>query len=220
MATEKKFVLPFNNKKYWIKLSHDGNATLTVKLINTKTGDLFVGNRHCPAVTFAPNGPIPAGWLECNGQEVHIDAFQELYHVLYFNGGATPAVWGIAANPATHFRIPDLRGIFLRGVDNNSGRDPDVAIRISPVLDHQGVGSYQLDEVKAHDPGHVHGRQGWNTCADGNLHTGVTQKSVHREISSLVIWWRAKCYSYYNGTKLPSIRMDSIGYNIYTFKAL
>lgn len=130
---------------------------------------------------FSSNSAIPAGWLECNGQEVPINSFRELYRVLFFNGIGTPTIWGTSVNPDTHFRLPDLRGVFLRGVDDGRGIDSDVGLRTSPVVDYQGVGSYQADEFKSHDhsvndPGHSHTRTGWFNAGRGGNERQVASK--------------------------------------------
>ncbi|MEB5981805.1 shufflon system plasmid conjugative transfer pilus tip adhesin PilV [Enterobacter vonholyi] len=66
---------------------------------------------------------IPAGWLECNGQAFSTTAFSEL--ASYYPSG----------------RVPDFRGVFLRGLDRGLGRDPDSG---------RGLLSIQSDEFKKH----------------------------------------------------------------------
>jgi hypothetical protein len=58
----------------------------------------------------------------------------------------------------TNFNLPDLRGNFLRGVDANSGRDPDAATRFALLGGGQGgasVGSYQGDQFANHAHNYV-----------------------------------------------------------------
>ena len=59
-------------------------------------------------------------WLECNGQSISPSVYPELFAVL---GG----------------QVPDLRGVFLRGLDNGKGIDPG-----------REIGTYQADEVGPH----------------------------------------------------------------------
>ena len=85
--------------------------------------------------------PIP-GWIVCNGATLTNDAkFDNLKQVL---GNS----WG-------NNRVPDLRGVFLRGVNN--GRigdfsDPDAANRVAVNSGATGdnVGSFQGDNNKDH----------------------------------------------------------------------
>jgi microcystin-dependent protein len=90
---------------------------------------------------------IPDGWLLCNGTIYEITAYPELFATIGYN-------WG--SPDADHFRVPDLRGVFLRGVNwsiDDEFSDPDRASRVSR---HPGgnigssVGSYQGDQFKSH----------------------------------------------------------------------
>jgi microcystin-dependent protein len=96
-----------------------------------------------PIGIIAPFGleTLPSGcnWLECNGSELPIADYQSLYAAI---GNA----FGLAANPA-NFKLPDLRGTFLRGWDHGRGKDPDAASRTGG--DH--VGSTQADVIKRHN---------------------------------------------------------------------
>lgn len=65
---------------------------------------------------------LPERWRECNGESLNRLEFEELWNVL----GES---WGSGNGPQS-FSLPDLRGLFLRGVSGNrtdSLRDPDVS---------------------------------------------------------------------------------------------
>ena len=88
---------------------------------------------------------IPAGWVYCNGalHNPNDPEWQKLFKVLDYR-------WG---QSGTDFRIPDLRGSFLRGCNDGSGRDPEYGIRTNPlggtaVADQPGT--YQGDAIKDH----------------------------------------------------------------------
>ena len=88
---------------------------------------------------------VPDGWLLCDGTDINRATYSGLFT-------AIGIIWG-AGDLASTFNLPDLRGRFLRGVDNGAGIDPDAAGR---TLLHFGgntgdaVGSYQLDEFGTH----------------------------------------------------------------------
>ena len=84
---------------------------------------------------------IPAGWLLCDGTTLDRDEFEELFEIL---GHA----WG---GIGSDFNLPDMRGLYPRGVDIGAGRDPDAddRIEIAPggnVGDK--VGSFQADQMQ------------------------------------------------------------------------
>ncbi len=89
-----------------------------------------------------------SGWLMCDGREVSATAFPTLHAVL---GSA----WGEGSASGT-FRLPDLRGRFLRGVNYaapGEGRDPDALQRgFSAPGGNTGdeVGSLQEDTAGPH----------------------------------------------------------------------
>ena len=62
----------------------------------------------------------PAGWLECDGAAVSRVAYAALF-------AAIGTVYG-AGDGATTFKLPDLRGEFLRGWDHGRGVDAGRAI--------------------------------------------------------------------------------------------
>ena len=95
-------------------------------------------------VPFAgPQENIPDGWMLCDGSEVSRSDYVSLYR-------AIGVAWG-AGNGSTTFNLPDLRGMFLRGVSGDSGNDEDVDSRTQ--LNDGGnvgnkVGSYQGDAIR------------------------------------------------------------------------
>ena len=75
-------------------------------------GDFFAGAAVVPLGGILPYAgtTAPAGYLLCDGSEVPIASFNDLYGVI----GTT---YGTGINPAT-FKVPDLRGRFPLGKDN------------------------------------------------------------------------------------------------------
>lgn len=91
-----------------------------------------------------PAENIPNGWLLCDGAEVSRSDYSNLYK-------AISVCWG-TGDGATTFNLPDLRGMFLRGVSGESGNDPDADSRVL-LTDNGGntgnnVGSYQGDAIR------------------------------------------------------------------------
>lgn len=74
---------------------------------------------------------VPAGWLLCDGAEVSKEIYSELFLAVADTNGA--GVYDTQVNPTTgsayaaptagNFRLPDYRGLFLRGVGTASGGD-------------------------------------------------------------------------------------------------
>jgi len=97
-------------------------------------------------------GPIPPkGWLVCDGREFNEIDYPELYN-------AIGDLWGSSA--PGKFKIPDLRGLFLRGWNDIRGdrySDPDAAGRelsagapVDPARRGNQVGSLQSDQFLFH----------------------------------------------------------------------
>lgn len=76
----------------------------------------------------------PQGWLAANGDLLEIALYPALFKAIghtYTPIGAIP--------PEGYFCLPDLRGEFIRGVDNGRGVDPN-----------RTIGSWQYDELRSH----------------------------------------------------------------------
>lgn len=100
---------------------------------------------------------IPPGWLLCDGDTLNKVDYPVLFNIIGVN-------WG-EPTPET-FNLPDLRGVFLRGVNgsgNDSFKDPDAVSRISR---HTGgamgnnPGSYQTDDFESHNHDWKYGSEG------------------------------------------------------------
>lgn len=129
---------------------------------------------------------IPSNWRPCNGDTVSTDDYPALWEVLN-------NVWG--GVDEKHFKLPDLQGRFLRGVDGGTKRDTGIDER-TPSGDRpkETVGSVQGDALQDHkheDAGHDHpanflfqasvGGGGGYGAAEGNQpdakNPGLTGKS-------------------------------------------
>jgi len=96
----------------------------------------FIGS----IMAFATETP-PDGWIECNGQAVSRATYARLFQKIGI-------IFGNGDGSAT-FNLPDLRGVFVRGLDK--GRKLDAKRKL---------GSYQDDYMQSHthkDLGHSHG---------------------------------------------------------------
>lgn len=78
------------------------------------------------------------GWLYCDGRPLEKSAYANLFFVLGTNYGGS----------RTTFNLPDLRGRFQRGVDLNSGRDPQVKSR--PASGQGGLSGDNPGSVQAY----------------------------------------------------------------------
>jgi microcystin-dependent protein len=75
----------------------------------------FGGNRNSPTIEKLR----AAGWLECAGQVIPKTGFKDIYDLLI-----DTQPWGISD---AGVKIPDLRGVFLRGwTHGRSGIDDEV----------------------------------------------------------------------------------------------
>lgn len=107
-----------------------------------------------------PKTKIPEGWAVCDGRQIDgtLPQWKQLYNVL----GTT---WG---GSGTTFYLPDLRGMFLRGVNDgrtDAYRDPEAGSRTAfraGANAGDNVGSVQTDVFRAHS----HSGSG-NTNTDG-----------------------------------------------------
>jgi hypothetical protein len=142
-----------------LKVSEDGGNVLSESVVlGVPVAEVakvaLTAHVEFPAGAIIPfAGPvdkIPAGWLLCDGTAYGRTGYPELFAVI----GTS---WGYYdSEPETTFRVPDLRGVVLRGVNGSIAdafSDPDTTTRISRYSGGafgNNVGSYQADEFKSH----------------------------------------------------------------------
>jgi microcystin-dependent protein len=151
------------------------NATSTVPVVlpAAPTTTLQAATKgYVDNLTGAPAGVImafagttaPSGFLACEGQAVS----QTTYAALFAAIGTT---WDIGGEGAGNFRLPDLRGMFLRGAGTNATGSSSGAVG-------QPVSDYAADTYLNHshtatstDAGHIHsiGSTGPNGAGGGGL---------------------------------------------------
>lgn len=71
-------------------------------------------------ISYAANLP-PVGFLECNGAEINRTTYNKLFSAIGTAFGS--------GNGSTTFKVPDLRGEFIRGWNHGFTNDPDANLR-------------------------------------------------------------------------------------------
>jgi microcystin-dependent protein len=107
--------LPANNGTNGQALTTNGSGGLTWSTVT------IPGEVKYFAMTTAPSG-----FLKANGAELLIAAYTALYTALTNSGTVFPFganTNGSGSAGSTHFRLPDLRGEFVRGWDDSRGID-------------------------------------------------------------------------------------------------
>lgn len=140
----------FSAVYYWLKIEIlEGTAYREIsysQLPSSPYAESAFNAIAIPAGVIVPFGgeEVPFGWMLCNGAEISRTEYANLY-------SAIGVCWG-NGDGATTFNLPDMRGMFLRGVSGDSENDPDAADRV--VLNDNGgntgnqVGSYQGDAIR------------------------------------------------------------------------
>ncbi|QEE08716.1 phage protein [Bartonella kosoyi] len=77
---------------------------------------------------------LPEGWLLCDGKAYLRSDYPALYEAIWIRWGGSDSV--------THFNVPDLRGVFLRGVDDDREIDR-----------FRYLGTLQKDAIRKHEHG-------------------------------------------------------------------
>ncbi|MDM0011991.1 phage tail protein [Variovorax sp. J22P168] len=123
----------------------------------------------------------PSAWLRLNGTLASRVAYADLFNFAKEQGLVGESEWFGGAfgrfslgNGSTTFRVPDLRGLALRGLDDGRGFDPDRAWGTHQDSDNRSHAHAVADPTHAHpvaDPTHTHpawtDAQGWHDHANG-----------------------------------------------------
>jgi microcystin-dependent protein len=122
-----------------VKNENEEFKTVTAMIFNVPVGTVmpFMGNFDKLA------GLTASGWHYCNGDQLNKDQYPLLFDMIGYSCGGS----------GVNFHLPDMRGVFVRGVDGNRGQDPDKTDRNRQgTSDKVGdiAGSYQGDQFKKH----------------------------------------------------------------------
>lgn len=110
-------------------------------------------------------GMESSGWFKCDGRSISsLSALSADEKTAFTN------ILGGSSN------LPDLRAMFLRGVDDGKGWDDNVGTRTGGEST-TGVRSYQLDAFKSHD------HTGTAANAGNHRHTGTTDEGGYQRSS-------------------------------------
>ena len=100
--------------------------------------------RPVGTISMVATSTVPTGYLECDGSLVSRTAYADLFADI-------GVIFG-AGDGSTTFKLPDLRGYFLRGWAHGSSVDPDKATRTNRGDGTAGdnVGTKQADAFLSH----------------------------------------------------------------------
>lgn len=146
---QQEYTTFFTNKKFVRGM--DGDGWLSWKRIDALDSVSHTALRG--AVCAFAMGHPPAGWLKCNGAAVSRTAYANLFSIIGTHYGA--------GDGRSTFNLPDLRGEFIRGIDEGRGADPN-----------RVFGSWQSDEIRSHN----HFIQ-FNGVGAGKI--GATEGGIH-----------------------------------------
>lgn len=96
------------------------NATNSDTLDGSHKDDIIAAASPAGSVTAFAGSIVPTGWLKCNGAAVSRTTYAALF-------GAIGVTYGNGDGIST-FNLPDLRGEFIRGWDNDRGIDAGRAL--------------------------------------------------------------------------------------------
>ncbi|MBQ8675930.1 MAG: tail fiber protein [Bacteroidaceae bacterium] len=190
---------------YWMKVEvQEGNIFREVSftaLPSTPYSEV-ANNAMLAAGVIAPfAGPadkVPAGWLLCDGSAVSRSQYESLYNAIGVS-------WGIGDGSST-FNLPDLRGMFLRGVSGDSGNDADADSRT--MLTENGgnignnVGSYQGDAIRNIQAGNIMFDNPW----------GAVEITFTKKIKGID---DKRSFGHFDASKLVPVGSDNRPKNVY-----
>lgn len=154
--------IDYGASEFWLKVEVMDNGTFqeisNTQLLSVPYAEVAGNAQPAPTGSIMAFGgmkeKIPSGWHICDGTELSRIDFANLYDAIGTN-------WG-SGNNSTTFRIPDMRGVFLRGVsDGKTNYDNDRNSRSSMYSGgntNDNVGSFQAEGFKSHDhSGNING---------------------------------------------------------------
>ena len=129
-------------------LQTDGSGNLSFQIVNgVPTGAIFaLPDTQGTGTGFQSDG-VPTGYLECDGQLLDRSTFAALFNVIGTRYGNTTS---------SNFRVPDLRGEFIRGYDHGRGIDAGRGINDPQGGQNQQHNHPASSNASVSDSGHFH----------------------------------------------------------------
>lgn len=138
------------------------------------------------SITAFAGASAPSGWLICNGAEVSRSTYSNLFAVVGTTYGA--------GDGSTTFKLPDLRGEFIRGLDNGRGVDAGRVLgtaQSSSNLQHNHSGTAASDGSHSHTGSSgaagTHSHTGGSSGAGSHSHTGSAASAGSHQHSVIVV---------------------------------
>ena len=153
----------------------DATRAITPKTLAAVIAAALANSTPAGAVQAFARGTPPTGWLRCNGAAVSRSTYNSLFAAIGTTFGA--------GDGSTTFNVPDLRGEFIRGLDDGRGVDSGRLIGTSQshmlqTHTHGAIGSI-LNGAVATNPGDA----GRNTVVSYNDAAGNAKLNTTTPIS-------------------------------------
>lgn len=172
--------ISFSASHFWLKIELEQNGSFKeisfTQLPSTPYAEAVTSSPF-PAGIIVPFGGdadhVPTGWMLCDGRELERSKYQSLYQTIGKSFGE--------GDGSSTFNVPDLRGVFLRGVSGETKKDPDAGLRsFSKKGGNIGnaVGSYQGDAIR-NFTGSFNASTGSGVFKNGGGSFYIGSKSVH-----------------------------------------
>lgn len=208
----------FAAAEFWLKVEIEDGGTWQeiskTQLLSVPYAEVAGNASAAPTgsmMIFAgPKAKVPAGWLLCDGTELSRTDYAALYDVI-------GTAWG-HGNGSTTFRIPDMRGVFPRGVsdgkyDENSNNRPAMYPGGNT---NNNVGSFQGEGFRSHNHGGItttngaHSHKVYTHTGDGNVTAVFEQGNLSTSVTTSVDGAHAHTIAMDGG---PETRPDNVYVN-------
>jgi microcystin-dependent protein len=144
-----------------------------------------------------PTATAPTGWVKANGALLSRTTYATLFAFASAQGLVTEVAWAATdfgrfsvGDGSTTFRVPDLRGMFLRGLDESRGVDTARLIGVDQAAANAPHTHGITDAGHTHavnDFGHLHG--GTTTSAGSHSHNVFSQGGIQGAGGSDPSFW-------------------------------
>ncbi|MCA6069881.1 MAG: phage tail protein [Endomicrobium sp.] len=184
LSANNEIEIEINDSKVYIGI---GGKKLYYK--SSKDAEIeYLGEPACTVIAFAGKKP-PKGYLLCDGREVEVSRYPDLFV-------AIGTIYG--GNASSKFKLPDFRGMFLRGTGGNAeplGRPQGDAIRnIQGTAWMKGVeyryigysGCLYITASPDNDSEGHHGGRGSQINFDASRGSGVSTANENRPVNYVV----------------------------------